>query len=268
MMEMVCPECKSNNKEFDERMGELVCLDCGLVLVTEAFEQSVSILSSDGEIIRSKNLGLGTSTDGIPRHIKKGISFCNMALTSIAPQIKIKDRIAELYVDLHNKGIFGKSTLEDRASAVVFYALKEHNTPYSMAEVCKEYSCKPKVVNKLVRNINQVYGNKHCYNNNHEFSLSRETSKLGMGLEFSNSARKVLTKLESVIDEAYIPRGKLYYASICWMTALLCNSDLSQAFIAKQTGYSAQNILKKTKQLCRLLGFEKPNDMRGKINEV
>ena len=34
---MKCDECNSTDNYFDERMGERICSDCGLVLVTESF---------------------------------------------------------------------------------------------------------------------------------------------------------------------------------------------------------------------------------------
>jgi len=266
---MVCPDCKSRNNQYDERMGERVCSDCGLVIVTEPFEQTISSFGIEGNLIRTKDVGLGTTTDGIPRHIKKGISFCQMALSSIAPQINLKDRVSKLYVDLHNKGVFHSRSLEDRASAVVFYALKENNTPYSLKEVCREYSCSVKSVNRIVRRINQVYGNKNCFTTNHEFALTREVNKLSMGLEFQNSAIKVLTRLESVIDDAHITRGRTYYACICWMTCVLTQQPFcTQVKAANKTGYSRVNIRKKTNELIKLLGFENIEQMKGKIGEI
>jgi transcription initiation factor TFIIIB Brf1 subunit/transcription initiation factor TFIIB len=266
---MACIECGCEESEYNDRLGERLCLDCGLVLVVEPFEQSVSRFNDDVEII-SRDFGrLGTTNDGIPRHIKKGLHFCNMALNAVAPQIKIHDRVAKLYVEVHNKGIFTSSSLEDRASAIVFYALKENNTPFSMVDVCSEYSSNPKHVKKIVRRINQIYRNANCANTNHEFSITREASKFMQGLEFENACKKVLNKLEANMDELYFTRGKSYYASICWMATLLSpNIKLTQKEIAKQTGFSAQSINKKSKELCVLLGFRNTDEMKGKINEL
>ena len=47
-MKLICEECQSQNNEFDERLGETVCKDCGLVLITEMFEETVHILDSSG----------------------------------------------------------------------------------------------------------------------------------------------------------------------------------------------------------------------------
>ena len=245
---MKCIECNSNQNEYNERLGERVCSDCGLVLVVELFEQTV-VQFKEGVAVASPDHGrLGTTSDGIPRHIKKGLHFCNMALNAIAPQIKIQDRVSKLYVDVHNRGIFASYSLEDRASAIVFYALRENNTPFSMVDVCSEYSSNSKIVKKIVRKINQSYGNRNCIHENHDFALLREASKFHQGLEFENACKKVLARLESSIDEMYFHRGKSYYASICWMVSLLIpNVQLSQKKIAEKTGFSALSINKKAK---------------------
>ena len=52
-MKLICEECQSQNNEFDERLGETVCKDCGLVLITEMFEETVHILDSTGELVHS-----------------------------------------------------------------------------------------------------------------------------------------------------------------------------------------------------------------------
>lgn len=269
MMTMyICAECGSSESEYSDRFGEQVCIDCGLVIIIEPFEQGIIQFKDDVEVV-SKDFGrLGTSNDGFPRHIKKGLHFCNMALNAIAPQIKIHDRVSKLYIEVHNKGIFTSHSLEDRASAVVFYALRENNTPFSMVDVCSEYSSNPKNVFAIVRKINLNFRSRAYRSTNHEFSIAREASKFRRGLEFENSCKKVLARLEANMDEIYFSRGKAYYASICWMASLLLSIKLTQREIAEKTGFSAQSINKKAKELCVLLGFEKTSEMKGKINEV
>ena len=38
---MRCDECGSRETSFDERLGERICDDCGLVIVVEQFEETV-----------------------------------------------------------------------------------------------------------------------------------------------------------------------------------------------------------------------------------
>ena len=47
MIKMDCNECGSKNKEYDARLGEQICKDCGLVLVTEMFELVNSLMTEE-----------------------------------------------------------------------------------------------------------------------------------------------------------------------------------------------------------------------------
>ena len=40
---MKCDECGSRDSSFDERMGERICNECGLVMVQEVFEETVRV---------------------------------------------------------------------------------------------------------------------------------------------------------------------------------------------------------------------------------
>ena len=42
---MTCIECGNNNFNFDEWLGENICSECGLVEITEPFEQTVSFFN-------------------------------------------------------------------------------------------------------------------------------------------------------------------------------------------------------------------------------
>ena len=98
---MKCNECGATENYFDERMGERVCSDCGLVLVQEIFEQNVHILNKTGDVVHSADNGkLGSIVSGrgsskfnkfgknsvTPKNVQNGLMHCNMTLAAIAPQ--------------------------------------------------------------------------------------------------------------------------------------------------------------------------------------
>ena len=150
-MKLICEECQSQNNEFNERLGEIVCKDCGLVLITEMFEETVHILDSAGELVHSPDKNkLGSVITGkgsfkynkyglnsvLPKHIQNGIRFCNMVLANVAPNSSLQARVEKLYIDCLNRNIFGRTQYEARATAVVYYALKENGTPHTIKDVC------------------------------------------------------------------------------------------------------------------------------------
>ena len=62
---MKCPECQSLKNSYDERMGETICDDCGLVLVSGMFEETVHVLDKVGDNIHSADKGhLGSVITG------------------------------------------------------------------------------------------------------------------------------------------------------------------------------------------------------------
>ena len=171
---MICQECQSNEFEYDEVMGETACVDCGLIVITELFEETVRSVSNTQEIHSKEIGGLGSvinqsgklrktqvryaTSDG---HIRKGIVFANMVLTSVASTKKLSNRIDEVYRELYAKNVFSNShPLEVRATAVVFFVMKENRTPVSIKEVSKEFDCQGKKLNRLIRKINSYYGSR------------------------------------------------------------------------------------------------------------
>ena len=90
---MRCPECNCEENEFDEVLGERTCKDCGLVLVTELFEESVHILDSTGELRHSSDKGqLGSVIAGAGSYKfnKFGKQYCgNPRIGTCGPTYKM-----------------------------------------------------------------------------------------------------------------------------------------------------------------------------------
>ena len=54
-MTQVCVECSCTSSTFDERLGEVVCDDCGLVQVVRPFEETVSWISAKEKYMPTKD---------------------------------------------------------------------------------------------------------------------------------------------------------------------------------------------------------------------
>ena len=118
---MKCSECGCLVFNYNERLGETECSDCGLVVVTELFEETVRMVN-DGNIVHSAERGeLGSIITGkgsykfnkrgmnntIPKHISAGLRTCNMILSSLQIDHPLKDRVKECYLEAQKKGLFG-----------------------------------------------------------------------------------------------------------------------------------------------------------------
>ena len=278
---MNCDECGSKDNYFDEIQGERICNECGLVLVQEMFEETVHLLDTGGNLQHSADKGkLGSVITGkgsykfnkfgknsvIPQSIQNGLVHCNMVLANVAPNLKLNERVEKLYMDLNNKGIFGRSQFEARATAVVFYALRENGTPYSFKEVMGEFEPNLKVVKRLVRKINQTYRNSANYMPiNPQYLLEQTLNKITDDLVFKRQAIKVLEFFEAKVEQNTFNRGRSYYASIIWITAkMYVNTQITQVLITKKTGFSRFNIRRQTKEILSMIGLELANQVKGK----
>lgn len=284
---MICDECGSSENQYCERMGEIVCKGCGLVLVTEMFEETTHSLDRTGTDIHSAEKGeLGSIIKGkgswkynryginnaTSNHIQRGLNHCNMVLGSMgitSPQIK--SRIHTLYSSLATKGVFGRSPYEARATALVYYALKENGTPHSFNDVCSEFNPPIKVVKRLVRKINQIHRNSINYSPvNPQYLLTQLLSKLDLDKEFERQCLKVLEHFEVTVQALNFNKGRSYYASIIWISAnIFLRKDITKESICKVSGFSRWIVWRQTKAILTLVGLESVKSIQGKqLNEI
>ena len=283
---MICEECKSADNYFDETLGERVCNICGLVLVQDMFEETVHILDRSGNVERSADKGkLGSVITGkgsykfnkfgknsvVPQHIQNGLMHCNMVLSQVAPNMGLRERVEELYMSLHNKNIFGRSQYEARATAIVYYALKENGTPHTFKDVCSEFEPNIKTVKRLVRKINQVFRNKVIYKPaNPQYLLTQTLAKITDDLVFQRQCLKVLEFFEAKISKNAFNKGRSYYTAIIWIASnIYVNNQITQVMLTERTGFSRFNIRRQTKQILAMVGLELASEVKGKqLSEI
>lgn len=286
MMDMICDECGCTENNFDETLGERVCADCGLVLVQEIFEQTVHSLDTTGNLRHSADKGkLGSVITGkgsykfnkfgknsvVPQHIQKALMHCNMVLAQVAPHLNLNERVEKLYMDLNTKNVFGRTQLEARATALVFYALKENGTPHPMKDVIAEFNPNEKTVKRLVRKINQVYRNSANYTPiNPQYQLEQTLSKLSDDLVFRRQCFKVLEFFEAKAEKNTFNKGRSYYAAIIWIAAKMnVNTSIKDRILSEKTGFSRWVIWRQTKEILGMVGLENASQVKGKqLNEL
>jgi len=282
---MKCFECGCEENEFDEVLGERTCKDCGLVLVTELFEETVHILDNSGELKHSSDKGkLGSVVTGkgsykfnkfgkdsvIPKHIQTGLLHCNMVISNTIPDMNMKERIEAIYIELLNKQILAAYSYEVRATAIVYYAMKENGTPRTFKEICKEFTVNTKRVKRLVRKINQHYGNRvNCTPVNPQYMINQTINKITNEHVFRQQANKVLEAFEIIINNSDYTKGNSYYAAICWITSNIFLRDITRKHISETTGYSEWIIYRQTRAILSLIGLTSVKELKGKnINEI
>ena len=278
---MKCDECNSRENYYDERLGEKVCSSCGLVLIQGMFEETTHILDSKGEVIHNadnNNLGSVITGQGAskynrfqnpitPRHITNGLIYCNMVLSNVSHSQEVKERVERVYHELYSslKG-FTRYTYENRATAIVFYVLREMGTPATMKEVCSEFEVEPKLVRRILRKINSHYKNNQTLISP-EYYLKKALTQITNDLSFYNQSLQVLEKFEKIMGNNN--RSKSYYASICWITSNIFVREYTRTLIAEKTQIDEKCIYLQTKTLLSLIGYKNVKEIKGKnINKL
>ena len=276
----ICDECGSTETEYNEQLGETCCVECGLVIITEMFEETVRIVQDGVNVASSDNGHLGSVITGqgsykfnrwgkdsvFPKKVIEGFYHCNMVLSNVAPQMKLKARVEELYLLFLNKGLFGRTTYESRATAVVYYALLENGTQHSIKEVSEEFPDSMKSAKKLIRKIKQFSGTKKLPYNP-RYRLLRTVAKVSPDdLVFRREAENTLEYFESIINKTGdFTKSPSYYEAICWITVnKMVHPTLQRQIISERTGVSEKTIYLETKKLLSLIGYKVAQDIKGK----
>jgi transcription initiation factor TFIIIB Brf1 subunit/transcription initiation factor TFIIB len=274
---MKCLECNGNKFTMDERMGELTCGDCGLVAMTELFEQSVSSVNRKGDLVHSPDKVLGSAPSSlVPKwfksnnaHLDNGLRMCNMLLSTLMPRHPLRTRVEECYINLYRSNVLTTMGLEEKATAVVYYVLKENRTPIPLKELRKEFSCNTRTLNRAIKRINKHYNAPRKDGADPTYMLKRVTSKITDDLEFASKCQEVLEVFESITKDMDCAKGTVYYASICWIAKNMFLHSIKQKEIARKAKVSISSIKLTTKKLLYLVGYENCSQIKGKqINEI
>ena len=274
---MKCLECEGNSFTMDERMGELTCRDCGLIAMTELFEQSISSFNRKGDLIHSPDKVLGSAPSSlVPKwfksnnaHLDNGLRMCNMLLSTLMPRHPLRDRVEECYINLYRSNVLTTLGLEEKATAVVYYVLRENRTPIPLKELKKEFSCNTRTLNRAIKRISKHFNTPTKDRADPVYMLKRVTSKITDDLGFSSKCQEVLEVFESITKDMDCAKGTVYYASICWIAKNISSHPIKQKEIARKAKVSISSIKLTTKKLLALIDYENCSQIRGKqINEI
>ena len=275
----ICEECRSSSVSFDERLGELVCNECGLVIVREMFEETVLPLDKSGNTIHSPDKGrLGSIIKGkvgkIPSHrlnsghsthLNKGLAFCKMLLANFTASKSIRDRCEEVYLELYRKNVINKASYEDRACAIVYFCLLENNTPVKYADVCSiEFQSNKSRVIKLVKKIKKNF-RRVTKPIDYRYEIERVANKVLNDVGYVNQCLDTHNYFQPIIAESEYNIPITYPMAICWIASNVnCRSDITATLIHKKCNISRWAIRNTTNKLLKLIGKKEINEIKGK----
>tara|TARA_R100000734_G_C3301537_1_gene92138 strand:- start:60 stop:941 length:882 start_codon:yes stop_codon:yes gene_type:complete len=282
---MRCEECGSRENSFDERMGERICDDCGLVLVTEVFEETVSRNIAPSEFRSSDHAKLGSKrnfskvgrtivsslsqTDSRERRLENGYRTMRMVISSLELPFDIVERTEEVYRQTLAAGILSGRSLEVRATAIVYFVLKENRTPFTYEEVCAEFGVNRSLVKKLIRKIQKHYGNSVILQDDSDFQMQRAANLAYNNAQFVGACMQTKLFFDDLLEQNGLPKHKTYYATIVYLTSYQMGlfRTLSANKIAKKLKISANGIRNNGRRLLALTSVKSVNDLQGKTWE-
>ena len=266
-MQTKCFECLSHSNYFDDRLGELVCSDCGLVLVVEPFETRVNFsLDSKNRVYSNKT----TSTDLMESNkaILKGLRMCGVYLGKFGFP-SLNERVSEVYHELFQKRIMTKETIEVKSVAVVAYVLFENRTPVTTKVICNEFYINLKQVNKLLRKIKKHYGMKilKCIPSD-DYLIERACNDLTSNRNTINNFKEVNVMLTNKLSNTHFNRGRCYIPAVIRVACLMYNIDISANKIEKSSGFSTNAIRAEMNKILDTLGLKQSNIINKTVGEI
>ena len=275
-----CEECSSKSVSFNERLGEMTCDECGLVIITELFEETVLPVDKKGDIVHSPDRGkLGSVINGklgkVAKHhhakssyssyIMRGLSFCKILLANFTSSSSIRDRCEEIYITLYRKNIINRSSYEDRACAIVYYCLLENNTPVKYADVCSiEFQSDKSKVIKLVKKIKKTFG-KVTRPIDYRYEIERVAVQVLNNVGFVQQCLDIHDYFQPIINESNYNIPTSYPVAIAWIaTNVNCRTDVTASMISRNCNMSRWSIRNTTNKLLELIGKNEVKEIRGK----
>lgn len=188
---MKCIECNSTTTTFDERMGETICADCGLILSVNIFEETnknvlltekskgrignnYSMHSTDsyklGSIIERKDVK--SKTDYALRTNNMRINHNdseNKVLVATGIYLsyynggKLKHEVIKKYRILKDEHLVRGLPLDDVAAGIVYYVLKERGVPVSLKDYSKKIKVPVKNIMRTSKRVTRKFGKPHIF---------------------------------------------------------------------------------------------------------
>tara|TARA_R110001592_G_scaffold126915_1_gene338385 strand:- start:865 stop:1728 length:864 start_codon:yes stop_codon:yes gene_type:complete len=283
---MKCLECNTSDFEYDEVMGETACKECGLIVATEMFEERQ--ISVDKEVLKSsseRTTQLGSVIAGKGKmahvhnryssrdnHIRKAIVLGQLVLSSVFDaNTSLRDRVGEVYRELHSKNTFKGVSLEVRATAVVWFVMKENKTPITAKKASQEFNCSGKSLNRLIRKINSYYGSRMRHlQPDPQYLLKKVANQITDDIVFISQCMETLELFEPIVISSDYNKTPAYYESICWISKnIFVYPRITLKLIAEKSDASWSAIQKQTKVLLGLIGLKTCAQVKGKqISEL
>tara|TARA_R100000152_G_C6780475_1_gene213286 strand:- start:2006 stop:2908 length:903 start_codon:yes stop_codon:yes gene_type:complete len=180
-MGSLCAECKCDSFTFDDRLGENVCDECGLVHVVRPFEETVTPRTRNGDFTYENTRELGSIILETKSNLKLNQMFrmknhntwakkesdtdirtmrlCMMILSHYS--MKNREHVNSYLRSLNSERVFRGISVENRAAALTYYILKEAGITVSLAKHSEISMVERKYISRYVKRIAKHFRKAH-----------------------------------------------------------------------------------------------------------
>lgn len=192
-MTQICVECSCVSSTFDERLGESVCDDCGLVQIVRPFEETVSWVSAEGNY-EPTNGKLGSQIMGINSNHKSNQMYrmkkhniwassfsqtekrtytqCMMILSNYSVGKGLKENVSVYMNSLNNEHVFRGITVEHRAASITYYILKEAGITVNLTRHSDISKVERKYISRYAKRIAKHFRKSHVFANVNSYRIA------------------------------------------------------------------------------------------------
>ena len=275
---MNCVECKTDEFEFNERLGENVCVNCGYVLVEEIFEKNYrSYQYKNGELTRREPakhglgslIGLNSDNDNkkLVRRLKqmeykskdrthkRSIDYLLAIAAEFHPTQMVKEELQNNYMTLVRSYVLQGFNLDERIAAVIFFTFRANNRAIKLRELAKSCDAKINRVSKLARKIARHFERPWVLS---QIDYHGEFERFGLVLEkgrpFIADCINVHLYLKPRCEDNSVVMNSAYVGAIIYITGILRGEKLTQKQICEVT--NSPLTMSRYRQIRNLLGLK------------
>tara|TARA_R100000781_G_scaffold9994_1_gene9684 strand:+ start:4149 stop:5012 length:864 start_codon:yes stop_codon:yes gene_type:complete len=282
-----CFECNSNDLDYSERLGEIVCGSCGLVLIQQLLEETTFSLNHE---ITGIELGSTIKSSDASKYGRKGFSLyraqkfgqpnsvyyvrmvrlSNALLSKYSVRPDIRKRITKYYKTFLSKQKIATISMEIRAAGITYFILKELNIPVSPQEHAKLAGVEVKYMLRFAKRLGSALGKPYVFSN-----LNVNGMVSGAGARLINPSAEYLGDVQNFskyIENKYNLVDKRFsratLAACFYIVSLIRREHYTQERISEITQVSEVGLRNHVKIVLELINIKKSNLDYITMNEL
>ena len=288
---MKCSECNSRKFEYDERLQQNCCVECGFVMVENPFEETVKIKYADLDEFRAGDKGtLGSligesqpeskqlrralrttrargqsNADLFAKNGQREARFYNvlkvlMSNYNTSDGASIRKIVADIityFRRLDKSHDLRGYTNDERAAGLSYIVFREHGWPVSLHSISKHSDVERGRVSKVARTFARKLGKTMVLSQVPFVSWCEREANIMGGEEFGIAIINIAPLMQNFFMEYGFPLTRVQVATTMYLCNLLCGFKYTQRNIGKQLKTYPISIRDSLQRICAQLDIKR-----------